>query len=423
MLFARNSLRGFSSSTPTHTPVCIIGGGCAGVNVAAQLSRVYKLLDHQIRVFEPSRVHYYQPGFTMVGGGLMKAEKTREYASRMVRKGVCLTNLAVKEIDPERNTITAEDGSKFTYEQLIIAAGVSYNIGAIKGLESALADPDVPVATIYSPEGAVKWSKIRESYKGGKAIFTDAPAPIKCAAAPQKIVHLSIDTWNKNGVKYDAEMFLNGLNCFSSPFYEPSLRKQLLDKNVGIHFTEKLIEVNGQTREAVFLNTQTNTTRVQKFDTLHTVPYHKPAEFIARSGLGDATGYLDLDSGTLQSKKYKNIWGLGDSSNLPTSKTCSAVYSQSPILLKNLMDVWKEGRSPSRIYNGYAGCPALVGNRKLMLCEFLYGGVESPTFFRNQFVPQQLFYFMKLYIFPWTYFHLAPRGLWYGKDHLLNPIV
>lgn len=50
--------------------------------------------------------------------------------------------------------------------------------------------------------------------------------------------------------------------------------------------------------------------------------------YIAESGLADAAGYLDLDKYTLRHKKYRNVWGLGDCTNLPNSKTAAAAFSQ-----------------------------------------------------------------------------------------------
>ena len=50
--------------------------------------------------------------------------------------------------------------------------------------------------------------------------------------------------------------------------------------------------------------------------------------YIAESGLADAAGYLDVNKSTLQHTKYGNVWGLGDCTNTPNSKTAAAVFSQ-----------------------------------------------------------------------------------------------
>ena len=59
-----------------------------------------------------------------------------------------------------------------------------------------------------------------------------------------------------------------------------------------------------------------------------------PPSFIAESGLGNLAGFVDVHDFTLRHQKYPNIWSLGDSSSLPTSKTATAIYSETLVLVK-----------------------------------------------------------------------------------------
>ena len=54
-----------------HT-VVIVGAGTAGITVAAQLKRKDKSLD--VAIIEPSEDHFYQPIWTLVGGGVFEKE-------------------------------------------------------------------------------------------------------------------------------------------------------------------------------------------------------------------------------------------------------------------------------------------------------------------------------------------------------------
>ena len=119
--------------TAIHTPICIIGGGTGGLNVAGQLSRQEGVLKHHIRIFEPNRFHHYQPGWTMVGGGLLEPSKAVRYTHKLVPKGIALTSLSVVSIDPEKNLIVTEDGQEYTYEQLVVAAGIVMDWAKIPG--------------------------------------------------------------------------------------------------------------------------------------------------------------------------------------------------------------------------------------------------------------------------------------------------
>ncbi|MBL1259269.1 MAG: hypothetical protein COB33_001910 [Thiotrichaceae bacterium] len=46
----------------------------------------------------------------------------------------------------------------------------------------------------------------------------------------------------------------------------------------------------------------------------------------------DVGGWVDVDMHTLQHKKYSNIFGLGDCTNRPNSKTAAAIKGQTPVV-------------------------------------------------------------------------------------------
>lgn len=117
-------------------------------------------------------------------------------------------------------------------------------------------------------------------------------------------------------------------------------------------------------------------------------------------------------------KKYKNIWSIGDSSNLPTSKTAAAIMGQTPVLIDNLYYLWKEKMSEQFLpnkYEGYTSCPIFTGDKKLMLAEFKYDAVVDETFSNHQDRPNRLFYHLKKDFFPYVYWNLMPKGIWYGN--------
>jgi len=75
-------------------------------------------------------------------------------------------------------------------------------------------------------------------------------------------------------------------------------------------------------------------------------------------------------------------------------------------------------------YDGYCGCPIFVGDNKLLLAEFKYGGEISETF--PSFIqgsPSTLLYYMKVHAFPFIYYNLVKRGLWNGRDGFFKPYL
>ena len=133
------------------------------------------------------------------------------------------------------------------------------------------------------------------------------------------------------------------------------------------------------------------------------------------SELAHENGWLDVNINTLQHTRYSNIFGTGDVCNLPTAKTAAAVFSQTPILVNNILhEMGKADRQAS--YDGYAACPIFVGDKKLMLAEFRYGRETWTTFKKDQTKPTKSFYHLKKNIFPLAYWGLMPKGRWFGAS-------
>ena len=69
----------------THE-IVIIGGGAAGIAVASSLQARKPDLD--IAIIEPADIHYYQPGWTMVGGGIFDPATTARTMASLIPGGV-----------------------------------------------------------------------------------------------------------------------------------------------------------------------------------------------------------------------------------------------------------------------------------------------------------------------------------------------
>jgi len=154
----------------------------------------------------------------------------------------------------------------------------------------------------------------------------------------------------------------------------------------------------------------------QDFDMLHIVPPQSAPEFIRTSPLAHETGWLDVNINTLQHNRYSNIFGHGDVAHLPTPKTAAAIYSQTPVLVQNILKELGETEVGAQ-YDGQSGCPIFTGDGKLMLCEFKYGRETSTTFYADQTAPAKKFYWMKKEIFPKIYWNLMPKGKWFGASN------
>jgi NADPH-dependent 2,4-dienoyl-CoA reductase/sulfur reductase-like enzyme len=175
-----------------------------------------------------------------------------------------------------------------------------------------------------------------------------------------------------------------------------------------------LTEVDGPNRVATFKNLDSGEITKKDFDFLHLAPPSSAPEFVRKSVLAAENGWLDVNIKTLQHNKFPNVYGLGDVCNLPTAKTAAAIFSQTPVVVNNILVDMKLAKNIGE-YSGYSSCPLFVGDGKLMLIEFKYGAVADETFFADQTVPRKLFHFMKKEVFPRGYLNIMPKGNWFGR--------
>lgn len=411
-----------SSASSSHK-VVVVGGGAGGLSASHQLLRSGKYTQDDIAVIDPAAFHHYQPGWTLVGGGLKNKEDLKMSLPELLDPKLKLYTNAVETFAPEQNEVTLADGSKVSYEQLIVAPGIQLKYDAIKGLPEALADPSSKISTIYGYDTCDKTFHIIEQFSKGKAIFTQPAGVIKCAGAPQKALWLALDHWKRAG-RYNPTnpessdiqiSFATGLPVmFGVKKYSEKLNQLREERGVEGLFQHDLVEINGD--EAVFALADGSKT-TKKFDLLHAVPKMGPYAFVAKSPLADTAGMVEVNKATLQHTKFANVWSLGDASSLPTSKTAAAITAQTPVLVENLLSV-SEGKQATAEYDGYASCPLTTEYGKVLLAEFKYDLIPKETFGKllgiDQSIPRRSFYHLKKDFFPWVYKNHMVKGTWGG---------
>ncbi len=393
----------------TSFKVVIVGGGTAGISVAARLLRQSHSFQGEIAIIDPAKKHYYQPLWTLVGGGAAnKWDSVREMRS-VIPKGAVWLKEAVSRFDPGQNKVITQDGTTYTYDFLVVASGIEINWGAIKGLKEALGTKSV--CSNYSFKHVdYTWDMIR-NFKEGTALFTHPNSPVKCGGAPQKIMYLAEDHFNRVNIRDNINVIFGSANpaIFDVLKYREALEKVIERKNIDARFRRNLIEIKADEKIAIFENLDTGTLEEIKYDMIHVTPYMCSPEFIRTSTLADECGWVNVDKFTLQHKKYSNVFGIGDNANLPTSKTGAAIRKQAPVVVQNLIALMRQ-QPMTQMYNGYSSCPIVTGYNKLILAEFDYNKepVESMPF--NQAVERAGMYFMKKDLLPVLYWDGMLKG-------------
>ena len=415
--------------TPTDTgdakfDVVIVGGGAGGVSVAASLQSRKSSLS--IAIIDPADIHYYQPGWTMVGGGVFEASQTAKTMGSLIPRGVKWIKSAVAAFEPQNNAVILDGCRVVKYDRLVVCPGLKLDWSAIEGLEDTLGRNGVTSNYRYDL-APYTWQLVQE-LKEGRAIFTQPPMPIKCAGAPQKAMYLSGDAWFRNGRLKDIDIqFMNaGGVLFGVKDYVPALEQYIAKYNATCNFFHNLVSVDGEAKKATFQVAKPETDPelvTVEFDMMHVCPPQVAPDFIRISPLADASGWVDVDQATLRHKSFDNVWSLGDVMNAPNAKTAAAARKQAPVVADNIVaDI--AGRSPIAAYDGYGSCPLTVERGKIVLAEFGYGGVlkpSFPTFLVDGTKPTRAAWFLKEKMLPPIYWQAMLKGKeWMAKPEKIQ---
>ncbi|CUH60050.1 bifunctional protein tyrosine phosphatase family protein/NAD(P)/FAD-dependent oxidoreductase [Thalassobacter stenotrophicus] len=424
---ARRIANGGKTPTDTgdaHFEVVIVGAGAAGISVAASLKARDR--DLSVAVIDPADVHYYQPGWTMVGGGIFTPEQTAKTMGSLIPKGVHWIKSAVAAFEPQANAVILDGCRVVKYDRLVVCPGLKLDWAGVEGLEETLGRNGVTSNYRYDL-APYTWELVRQM-TSGRAIFTQPAMPIKCAGAPQKAMYLSGDAWHRRGVLDGIDIqFMNaGGVLFGVKDYVPALEKYVEKYDATLNFFHTLRAVDGAAKTATFDVAKPNedaTSVTVEFDMIHVCPPQTAPDFIRVSPLADAAGWVDVDQATLRHKEFENIWSLGDVMNAPNAKTAAAARKQAPTVADNIMaDI--NGYSATAQYDGYGSCPLTVERGKIVLAEFGYGGVlkpSFPSFLLDGTKPSRAAWFLKETMLPPIYWKAMLRGKeWLAKPEKVN---
>jgi sulfide:quinone oxidoreductase len=407
---------GTARTGTNHFRVLIVGGGTAGIAVAARLRRKGV---QGVGLLEPSDKHYYQPLWTLVGGGLTRAEDTQRDEAELIPAGVKWVRDWAEEVDPAHREVRTRGGARLTYDFLVMAPGIQCDWDKVRGLRAALETPYV--SSNYDFRLAPKTWRMLQAFRGGTALFTHPATPIKCAGAPQKIMYLAADHFRRQGLAGKSQVVFasGGKVIFGVKPFADVLQGVVARYGIQTRFSHSLVEVRPESREAVFEAAREGAAAPEQvavpYDLLHVTPPQSAPDFIKRSALahqeGPNKGWVKAHKYTLQHPDFPEVFALGDASDLPTSRTGAAVRAEAPVLVENLLAVMR-GAEPQARYNGYASCPLVTGYGKLVLAEFDYDGKPTPSIpFIDVFKERYDMWLLKRYGLPRMYWSLMMRGL------------
>lgn len=385
----------------------VVGGGSAGATLVARLRRARPGLE--LALLEPSADHYYQPLWTLVGGGVVRKEKSRREQRAVIPRGVVWLQDAAAAFLPEEDTVVTVSGERVGYDALVVCPGIQLDWERVAGLPEALGRDGV--CSIYSyAQADLVWEQIR-AFRGGTAVFTFPATPIKCPGAAQKIMYLADDAFRRAGVRERARIvFVSAASrIFAVDRYARTLERVVARKGIETLFRHELLAVRPGAREALVRNLDSGAEQTIPYELLHAVPPQSAPDVAKESPLAGPGGWVEVDRATLQHVRYPNVFSLGDASSLPTSKTAAAIRAQAPVAAANLL-AFLDGRPLRAAYDGYTACPLVTGYGRLVLAEFDYDCTPRESFPFDQSKERWSMYQLKRHGLPLLYWRGMLRG-------------
>lgn len=404
-----------------HTcKVLVVGGGTGGCSMAAKLANKFKE-PKQVVIVDPSEVHYYQPMFTLIGGGIRSFEDSKRSMKDTLPRNATWLKESVTSFEPAQNQVGISNGDTVQYEIMIVAMGLQLFWEKIPGLVESLRDKTSQVCSIYGPNTVVDvFPKIART-KEGTAIFTFPNSPVKCPGAPQKIGYIAEEYFRKKKVRDNVKVVYNTALpvIFGVKKYADALWEVCKRRDITVNVQTNLVKVDSAKGEAVFEKLgDSKETFVEKYSLLHVCPPMGPPDVLKKHpSLTNEAGFLSVDPKTLRHTKYSNVYGIGDCISAPNSKTMAAIAAQGKVLYKNIIDDLA-GKPMVMAYNGYSSCPLVTGYRTCILAEFDYNLQPMETFPVNQGREYFFTFLLKAYGFPFVYWNLMTRGKWDGPEFL-----
>ncbi|QZY30365.1 FAD-dependent oxidoreductase [Nocardioides coralli] len=387
-----------------HHEVVIVGGGNAGISLAARLLRQGA---RDVALLEPSPVHRYRPLLSYVGAGEASMSSLERPAADVAPDGCTRVTEQVVAVDPTEPSVTTRAGRRIGCDRLVVCPGLEEDWDATPGLAEAYAAGWAGSTFVVDTAPRV-WPALRGVTRG-RVLFTVPPEPAPCGVTALKPLLMACDHWRRGGVlgRLDVRVVLPGRGPTDVPAADRVLEEVLASYDVQV---VRNARVSALGDHRVTITTPDGEQALDDVTFAHVVPHYRAPRWVVESGLAgpSAAGLVDVDPLTLQHRSHPAVWSLGDVADVGTRPSGGALRKQVDVLAHNLA---AGDRASLRHYDGYTVMPITVSRRRLMLVEVDREGRLSPTVpFPDLVRPRTLTWLVDRYALPVTYYRRILRG-------------
>jgi len=388
----------------------ILGAGTSGTMMANHLVKKLPKKEWKISIVDQYKTHYYQPGFLFLPFDIYTEDQVKKVGKKFIPKGVNYIQKKIEKILPEDNKVELEDET-IDYDVLIIATGSKIAPQETEGLLGPLWRKDI--FDFYTYEGALELRNKLRDWEGGKLVVHVTEMPIKCPVAPLEFAFLADSYFREKGMRDKVDItYVTPLSgAFTKPTCTKALNYLLEEKGIKIEPDFAIMEVNNEQKQIVDY-----AEKAIPFDLLVTVPTNMGDALIERSGMGDDLNFVPTNKHTLQSKEYKNIFVIGDATNVPASKAGSVAHFEAETLADNIV-LFTKGYKLKEEFDGHANCFIETGANKALLIDFNYeqepvhGTFPFAKIGPLKLLKESVFNHWGKMAFRWIYWNMLLKGI------------
>ncbi|HPE79408.1 MAG: FAD/NAD(P)-binding oxidoreductase [Sedimenticolaceae bacterium] len=353
--------------------ILIVGGGTGGTilgnNLARRLSGEIRAGKARITMLSASDKHMYQPGLLYVAFGQMMPDELYRDQASLLESSIEFHVDPVEKFMLDKNRVKTRSGKTHEYDILVIATGSRIVPQEIPGLSEGS-------ETFYSEAGAVKMFKRLREFQGGTVAIV-VGVPHKCPIAPVEVTFALHDYFKARGIRDKVHMkyhypigrihTIENVAIWAKPEFD----------RMGVEY-ETLFNVKEVDVENKVVRSEEGTET--QYDLLISIPPHRGMEVVETDGLGQG-GWIPTDRHQLKMTGHDNVYVLGDTTNLPVSKTGSAAHFEAEVVAENIASMIKIG-TPVREYDGKVYCFIETGHDSATYAMFNYANppdLKSPN--------------------------------------------
>ncbi len=320
--------------------VVVVGGGFGGATAA----RTLKALEPKLTVtlVEANATFTACPFSNNVLAAIREISQQQFGYDGVQKAGVVLAQTAATAVDAAGKTVTLSDGSKLTYDRLVLSPGIDINWGALPGYDEAAA-AKMPHAWKAGAQTELLRRQLQAMDDGGLVVISSPANPFRCPPGPYERASL-IAYWLKIWKPRSKLLILDSKDAFS---------KQRLFQNGWAELYQGLIEwvplSQGGKVTSVDPSTLTFVTDFARHKAAvgNVIPPQKAGGIAQQAGVADRTGWCPVEPVAFESTLQPGIHVIGDSAIMGgMPKSAFAANAQAKVCAAAIVELLA-GRKPA----------------------------------------------------------------------------